>query len=334
MEKVLYQCVIGQEEVIVVFFKIICCQCVGFKDLKCFFGLFIFVGFMGVGKIELVKVFVEFLFDDEVVLIFFDMSEFGEKYIVLCLFGVFFGFVGFEEGGQFIEKVWCKLFSVVFFDEIEKVYLDIFNLLLQIFEEGCFIDGQGWIVDFKNMVIIMIINFGVCDIVGGLVGFQIEGNNFMSYEWMKGKVNEELKWYFKFEFFNCVDDIIVFLQLSKEELVQIVDLFIKCFGECLLDCDMMIELLQVVKECFIEIGFDLVFGVCLLCCVMQYEVEDCLLEKILYGEFNLGDYVKVDVENGEFLFEYGLCGEKVVVGVNIGGGVIVGIFDLVVVSGE
>ena len=242
MEKALHQRVIGQEEAISALAKTIRRQRAGLKDPKRPNGSFIFAGPTGVGKTELAKALAEFLFDDEAALISLDMSEFGEKHTVSRLFGAPPGFVGFEEGGQLTEKVRRKPFSVVLFDEIEKAHPDIFNSLLQILEEGRLTDGQGRMIDFKNTVIIMTTNLGARDIAGGPVGFQVEGDTATSYDRMQGKVKEELKRHFKPEFLNRVDDIIVFPQLSKEELVQIVDLFTKRLGERLLDRDMTIAL--------------------------------------------------------------------------------------------
>src|SRR5690606_14091362 len=290
-------------------------QRAGLKDPKRPSGSFIFAGPTGVGKTELAKALAEFLFDDEGALISLDMSEFGEKHTVSRLFGAPPGFVGFEEGGQLTEKVRRKPFSVVLFDEIEKAHPDIFNSLLQILEEGRLTDGQGRVVDFKNTVIIMTTNLGSSAIAGGPVGFQVEGDSTTSYERMKGKVDEELKRNFKPEFLNRLDDVIVFPQLSKDELVQIVDLFTKRLSDRLLDRDMTIELSQAAKERLIEIGFAPSLGARPLRRAMQREVEDLLSEKILHGELDSGDHVKVDVENGKFTFEHGPRGEKVAVGV-------------------
>jgi len=314
MEKALHQRVIGQDEAIAALSKTIRRQRAGLKDPKRPSGSFIFAGPTGVGKTELAKALAEFLFDDEAALISLDMSEFGEKHTVSRLFGAPPGFVGFEEGGQLTEKVRRKPFSVVLFDEIEKAHPDIFNSLLQILEEGRLTDGQGRVVDFKNTVIIMTTNLGARDIAGGPVGFQVEGDNSTSYDRMKGKVNEELKRHFKPEFLNRVDDIIVFPQLTKPELIQIVDLFTKRLGERLLDRDMTLELSMPAKEKLIEIGFDPALGARPLRRAMQREVEDRLSEKILHGELNPGDHVKVDVQDGEFVFESGPRGEKVAVG--------------------
>ncbi|MGN8553096.1 UNVERIFIED_CONTAM: ATP-dependent Clp protease ATP-binding subunit [Microbacterium sp. SLM126] len=315
MEKALHQRVIGQEEAIAALSKTIRRQRAGLKDPKRPNGSFIFAGPTGVGKTELAKALAEFLFDDEHALISLDMSEFGEKHTVSRLFGAPPGFVGFEEGGQLTEKVRRKPFSVVLFDEIEKAHPDIFNSLLQILEEGRLTDGQGRVIDFKNTVIIMTTNLGSSAIAGGPVGFQVEGDSGTTYERMKGKVNEELKRNFKPEFLNRVDDIIVFPQLDKDELRQIVGLFTKRLGERLLDRDMTVELSVAAKDKLIEIGFDPALGARPLRRAMQREVEDRLSEKILHGELNPGDHVKVDVEDGEFVFEHGPRGEKVAVGV-------------------
>ena len=276
MEKALHQRVIGQEEAIAALAKTIRRQRAGLKDPKRPNGSFIFAGPTGVGKTELAKALAEFLFDDEAALISLDMSEFGEKHTVSRLFGAPPGFVGFEEGGQLTEKVRRKPFSVVLFDEIEKAHPDIFNSLLQILEEGRLTDGQGRMIDFKNTVIIMTTNLGARDIAGGPVGFQVEGDSATSYDRMQGKVKEELKRHFKPEFLNRVDDIIVFPQLDKEELIQIVDLFTRRLGDRLLDRDMTIELSRAAKEKLIEIGFDPALGARPLRRAMQHEIEDRL----------------------------------------------------------
>ena len=333
MEKALHQRVIGQEEAISALAKTIRRQRAGLKDPKRPNGSFIFAGPTGVGKTELAKALAEFLFDDEAALISLDMSEFGEKHTVSRLFGAPPGFVGFEEGGQLTEKVRRKPFSVVLFDEIEKAHPDIFNSLLQILEEGRLTDGQGRMIDFKNTVIIMTTNLGARDIAGGPVGFQVEGDTATSYDRMQGKVKEELKRHFKPEFLNRVDDIIVFPQLSKEELVQIVDLFTKRLGERLLDRDMTIALTLAAKEKLIEIGFDPALGARPLRRAMQHEVEDRLSERILHGELNAGDHITVDAVDGEFVFENGPRGEKVAVGI-ASAGEITSTPDLAVASGE
>jgi len=302
MEKALHQRVIGQNEAIEALAKSIRRTRAGLKDPKRPSGSFIFAGPTGVGKTELAKALAEFLFDDETAMISLDMSEYGEKHTVSRLFGAPPGFVGFEEGGQLTEKVRRKPFSVVLFDEIEKAHPDIFNSLLQILEEGRLTDGQGRVVDFKNTVIIMTTNLGTKDISGTPVGFQAGGDSGTGYDRMRGKVNEELKKHFKPEFLNRVDDIIVFPQLNKEELLQIVDLFIKRLADRLLDRDMTIELAQGAKDKLIEIGFDPALGARPLRRAVQREIEDKLSERILQGELVPGDHIHVDAVDGEFVF--------------------------------
>ncbi len=302
MEKALHERVIGQDEAVSVLAKTIRRTRAGLKDPKRPSGSFIFAGPTGVGKTELAKALAEFLFDDEDALISLDMSEYGEKQTVSRLFGAPPGFVGFEDGGQLTEKVRRKPFSVVLFDEIEKAHPDIFNSLLQILEEGRLTDGQGRVVDFKNTVIIMTTNLGTKDIAGGPVGFQVEGDTATGYDRMRAKVVEELKKHFKPEFLNRVDETIVFPQLSKSELLQIVDLFTRRLAERMMDRDLTVELTQAAKEQLIELGFDPALGARPLRRAMQREVEDRLSERILQGELNAGDHVHVDFKDGEFQF--------------------------------
>ncbi|MFM6971648.1 MAG: ATP-dependent Clp protease ATP-binding subunit [Rhodoluna sp.] len=302
MEDELHKRVIGQEDAIAAISKSIRRQRAGLKDPNRPSGSFIFAGPTGVGKTELAKALAEFLFDDEGALISLDMSEYGEKHTVSRLFGAPPGFVGFEEGGQLTEKVRRKPFSVVLFDEIEKAHPDIFNSLLQILEEGRLTDGQGRVVDFKNTIIIMTTNLGTRDISRGTMGFALEGDNANEYERMKGKVNEELKKSFRPEFLNRVDETIVFPQLTKPELVQIVDLFVKRLALRLEDRDMTLAVTPAAKDRLIEIGFDPTLGARPLRRAVQREVEDKLSEKILHGELLNAAHVDVDFVNGEFVF--------------------------------
>ena len=302
MEDELHKRVIGQEDAIRAISKSIRRQRAGLKDPNRPSGSFIFAGPTGVGKTELAKALAEFLFDDEGALISLDMSEYSEKHTVSRLFGAPPGFVGFEEGGQLTEKVRRKPFSVVLFDEIEKAHPDIFNSLLQILEEGRLTDGQGRVVDFKNTIIIMTTNLGTRDIARGVMGFALEGDGAGDYERMKGKVNEELKKSFKPEFLNRVDETIVFPQLSKDELVQIVDLFIKKLAVRLEDRNMTLSLSAAAKDRLIEIGFDPALGARPLRRAVQREIEDKLSEKILHGELLNTEHIDVDYIGGEFVF--------------------------------
>ncbi|MDP3972590.1 MAG: ATP-dependent Clp protease ATP-binding subunit, partial [Candidatus Nanopelagicales bacterium] len=297
MELELHRRVIGQEQAIKALSQAIRRTRAGLKDPKRPGGSFIFAGPSGVGKTELSKTLAEFLFGDEDALISLDMSEYSEKHTVSRLFGSPPGYVGYEEGGQLTEKVRRRPFSVVLFDEVEKAHADIFNSLLQILEDGRLTDSQGRVVDFKNTVIIMTTNLGTRDISRGLnMGFSNTDDTKTSYERMRGKVNEELKQHFRPEFLNRVDDIIVFHQLTREEIVQIVDLMIGRLDERLRDRDMGIELTVAAKELLAGRGYDPVLGARPLRRTIQRDIEDALSEKILYGELRAGEIVVVDVE--------------------------------------
>ncbi len=303
MEKALHQRVIGQEQAISVLSKTIRRTRAGLKDPKRPSGSFIFAGPTGVGKTELAKALAEFLFDDEDALIALDMSEFGEKHTVSRLFGAPPGFVGFEDGGQLTEKVRRKPFSVVLFDEIEKAHPDILNSLLQVLEEGRLTDGQGRVVDFKNTVIIMTTNLGTKDITGGPVGFTLEGDSDASYQTMRAKVVEEFKKNFKPEFLNRVDETIVFPQLNQEELLQIVDLFVKRLSDRLLDRDMTVSVSDDARKQLIVLGWDPTMGARPLRRAVQQNVEDPMSERILQGEMNPGEHISVGFDGTNFTFE-------------------------------
>ncbi len=296
METELHRRVIGQEQAIKALSQAIRRTRAGLKDPKRPGGSFIFAGPSGVGKTELSKTLAEFLFGDEDSLISLDMSEYSEKHTVSRLFGSPPGYVGYEEGGQLTEKVRRRPFSVVLFDEVEKAHPDIFNSLLQILEDGRLTDSQGRVVDFKNTVIIMTTNLGTRDISRGLnLGFSNADDTKTSYERMRGKVNDELKQHFRPEFLNRVDDIIVFHQLTRTEIVQIVDLMVGRLDERLRDRDMGIELTVAAKELLADRGYDPVLGARPLRRTIQRDIEDALSEKILYGELRAGEIVVVDV---------------------------------------
>jgi ATP-dependent Clp protease ATP-binding subunit ClpC len=302
MEEGLHKRVIGQEQAIAALSKTIRRQRAGLKDPKRPSGSFIFAGPTGVGKTELAKALAEFLFDDEDALIALDMSEYSEKHTVSRLFGAPPGFVGFEEGGQLTEKIRRKPFSVVLFDEIEKAHPDIFNSLLQILEEGRLTDGQGRVVDFKNTIIIMTTNLGTREITGSTLGFSLDGDSQNDYSQMKGKVNEELKKNFKPEFLNRVDDVIVFPQLNRGELLQIVDLFIQRLQARLDDRDLQLTLTTSAKEKLIELGYEPSMGARPLRRAVQREVEDAISERILTGYIGKSQDILVDYLNEEFSY--------------------------------
>jgi ATP-dependent Clp protease ATP-binding subunit ClpC len=297
MEEELHKRVIGQEDAIKALSKSIRRTRAGLKDPKRPGGSFIFAGPSGVGKTELSKALAEFLFGDEHALIQLDMSEFSEKHTVSRLFGSPPGYVGYEEGGQLTEKVRRKPFSVVLFDEVEKAHPDIFNSLLQVLEDGRLTDAQGRVIDFKNTVIIMTTNLGTRDIAKGVnLGFATSTDAEGSYDRMKTKVTDELKQHFRPEFLNRVDEVIVFHQLTPEEIVKIVDMMITKVDERLKDKDMAIELTQNAKVLLAKRGFDPVLGARPLRRTIQREIEDALSERILFGEVGAGQIVVVDVE--------------------------------------
>ena len=303
MEQELHKRVIGQEAAIAALSKTIRRQRAGLKDPKRPSGSFIFAGPTGVGKTELAKALAEFLFDDEDALIALDMSEFSEKHTVSRLFGAPPGFVGFDEGGQLTEKVRRKPFSVVLFDEIEKAHPDIFNSLLQILEEGRLTDGQGRVVDFKNTIIIMTTNLGSREISRGALGFTLEGDAANDYDQMRSRVNEELKKNFKPEFLNRVDEVIVFPQLTREELMQIVDLFIGRLQQRLDERDLKLVLTTAAKERLMELGYEPSLGARPLRRTVQREIEDEISERILTGDIQSAQDIKVDFVSDAFTFE-------------------------------
>ena len=296
MEAELHKRVIGQEQAIKALSQAIRRTRAGLKDPKRPGGSFIFAGPSGVGKTELSKTLAEFLFGDEDSLIQLDMSEYSERHTVSRLFGSPPGFVGYEEGGQLTEKVRRKPFSVVLFDEIEKAHPDIFNSLLQILEDGRLTDAQGRVVDFKNTVIIMTTNLGTRDIAKGVsLGFADSGDSQSSYDRMKGKVHDELKTHFRPEFLNRIDDIVVFHQLSQEEIIEIVDLMIAKVDNRLRDKDMAIELTTAAKLLLAKKGYDPLLGARPLRRTIQREIEDPMSEKMLFGDLKPGEIVIVDV---------------------------------------
>ncbi|MGR6919948.1 ATP-dependent Clp protease ATP-binding subunit [[Actinomadura] parvosata] len=303
MEDELHKRIIGQDDAIKGLSRSIRRTRAGLKDPRRPGGSFIFAGPSGVGKTELSKALAEFLFGDEDALISLDMSEFMEKHTVSRLFGSPPGYVGYEEGGQLTEKVRRKPFSVVLFDEIEKAHPDIFNSLLQILEDGRLTDAQGRVVDFKNTVIIMTTNLGTRDISKGIgVGFAKSNDTESNYERMKAKVQEELKQHFRPEFLNRVDDIVVFQQLTPNEIIKIVDLMLAQVDARLKDRDMGLDVSPEAKQLLADRGYDPVMGARPLRRTIQRELEDSLSEKILYGELRPGQTVNVSADDLGLVF--------------------------------
>ncbi len=295
MEDELHKRVIGQQDAIRAVSQAIRRTRAGLKDPKRPSGSFIFLGPSGVGKTETAKTLAEFLFGDEGSLIQLDMSEYMEKHTVSRLVGSPPGYVGYEEGGQLTEAVRRKPFSVVLFDEIEKAHPDVFNTLLQILEDGRLTDSQGRSVDFKNTVIIMTSNLGTADLRKTSVGFA-KTSETVTYEKMKLTVNDALKQHFRPEFLNRIDDVIVFHELTKDEVTEIIDLMIKRVRTSLESQGLGLELTQTAKYYVVDKGYDPTMGARPLRRALQRLVEDPLSEKILWKEFRAGETIIVDVE--------------------------------------
>jgi ATP-dependent Clp protease ATP-binding subunit ClpC len=297
MEDELHKRIIGQEEAVKSVSQAIRRTRAGLKDPKRPSGSFIFAGPSGVGKTELSKALANFLFGEDDALIQIDMGEFHDRYTASRLFGAPPGYVGYEEGGQLTEKVRRKPFSVVLFDEIEKAHQEVYNTLLQVLEDGRLTDGQGRTVDFKNTVIIFTSNLGTQDISKAVgLGFAQSNDERSNYDRMKNKVEDELKKHFRPEFLNRIDDIIVFHQLTEDQIITMVDLMISRVETQLASKDMAIELTPTAKKLLARRGFDPVLGARPLRRTIQREIEDQLSEKILFGEVEPGQIVVVDVE--------------------------------------
>ncbi|HYP22931.1 MAG TPA: ATP-dependent Clp protease ATP-binding subunit, partial [Actinomycetota bacterium] len=298
MEEELHQRIVGQHDAIAAVSRSIRRTRAGLKDPKRPAGSFIFLGPSGVGKTETAKTLAEFLFGDEDALIQLDMSEYMEKHTVSRLVGSPPGYVGYEEGGQLTEAVRRRPYSVVLLDEIEKAHPDVFNTLLQILEDGRLTDAQGKTVDFKNTVIIMTSNLGTQNLRKPAMGFG-QASEELTYEKMKERVNEELKKSFRPEFLNRIDEVIVFHELSQDEVKSIVDLMIRRVKEQLESQDVGIELTEAAKVLLSKRGYDPTRGARPLRRSIQRLVEDPISEKILWKEYEAGDTIIVDVGPGE-----------------------------------
>lgn len=304
LEQMLHERVIGQEEAVASVSKAIRRGRVGLKEPNRPIGSFLFLGPTGVGKTELSKALAEVLFGDENAIVRIDMSEYMEKHSVSKMIGSPPGYVGYEEGGQLSEKVRRKPYSVILFDEIEKASPDVFNVLLQVLDDGHITDGQGRKVDFKNTVIIMTSNAGARSIIEPKrLGFTTIDNEEKNYDSMKKSVMDEVKHIFKPEFINRIDDIIVFHPLNKENVKEIVQLLSKTLIKRvkenmhvnLVFSDKAIE--QIAKE-----GFDPAYGARPLKRVLQSKVEDALAEEFLAGKFKEGNTIEVKIEDEKFIF--------------------------------
>ena len=306
MEQVLHERVIGQDEAVTALSKAIRRSRSGLKDPKRPGGSFIFLGPSGVGKTELSKALAEFLFNSEDALISFDMSEYMEKHSVSRLVGSPPGYVGYDEGGQLTTAVRQRPYSVVLFDEIEKAHPDVFNILLQILEEGRLTDSQGRVVDFRNTVIIMTSNVGAREITATTpLGFTSSANGGMDDKEMKQRVMGEVKKLFRPEFLNRIDEIIVFKSLAEEEIVKIVDLMIADLRERLIEQNMSINLTPEASRFVAKEGTDLSFGARPLRRAIQRLIEDPLSEQLLEGRWSSGSVIDVDVEDDKLVFNAG-----------------------------
>ncbi|MDD5016085.1 MAG: AAA family ATPase, partial [Atribacterota bacterium] len=304
MEDELHKRIIGQDEAIISISKAIRRARAGMKNPKRPIGSFIFLGPTGVGKTELARTLAEFLFGDENALISLDMSEYMEKFAVSRLVGAPPGYVGYEEGGQLTEKVRRKPYSVVLLDEIEKAHPDVYNILLQIYEDGRLTDSQGRVVDFKNTVIIMTSNVGATLIKkGATLGFRgINDSDEISYKEIKERVMGELNKTFRPEFLNRIDELIVFKSLNREEIKKIAGLMLNEVKKLLEEQKVDLETTEGAEELLAKEGYDPNFGARPLRRTIERLIENPISEKILAGEFKEGDCVLIKVKDGKILF--------------------------------
>ncbi len=302
MEEELGKRVVGQDEALKVVSKAIRRSRTGLRDPRRPIGSFVFLGPTGVGKTELARTLARFLFDTETALVRIDMSEYMEKFAVSRLIGAPPGYVGYEEGGQLTEKVRRKPYSVVLFDEIEKAHPEVFNILLQILEDGQLTDSFGRRVNFKNAVLIMTSNIGTREIKGGVsLGFQ-KADEEESYERMKNKLLQEVKKTFNPEFLNRIDEIVVFRSLGREEMGQIVDILFGEVEERLIEKSIELTLTEEGKELLIDEGFDPNYGARPLKRAIQRLLEDPLSEAVLKGTFGEGSKVQIGRKGGKLIF--------------------------------
>lgn len=301
MENILHSRVIGQDEAVVAVAKAVRRARAGLKDPKRPIGSFIFLGPTGVGKTELARALAESIFGDEESMIRIDMSEYMEKHSTSRLVGSPPGYVGYDEGGQLTEKVRRKPYSVVLLDEIEKAHPDVFNILLQVLEDGRLTDSKGRTVDFRNTILIMTSNVGASELKRNkYVGFNVQDET-QNHKDMKDKVMGELKRAFRPEFINRIDEIIVFHSLEKKHLTEIVSLMSDQLTKRLKEQDLSIELTDAAKAKVAEEGVDLEYGARPLRRAIQKHVEDRLSEELLRGNIHKGQHIVLDVEDGEFV---------------------------------
>jgi len=295
MESVVQQRVVGQEEAVIAVANAIRRSRAGLSDPRRPIGSFLFLGPTGVGKTELTKALANFMFDTDDAMVRLDMSEFMEKHSVARLIGAPPGYVGYEEGGYLTEAVRRRPYSVILLDEVEKAHPDVFNVLLQVLDDGRLTDGQGRTVDFRNAVIVMTSNLG-SQMIQEMAGEE-------KYEEMKSAVMDVVGTHFRPEFINRVDDVVVFHPLSREHIRLIVDIQLGYLHDRLADRDMRIHLSEAARDRLAEAGFDPVYGARPLRRAIQQQVENPLAQEILQGKFQPGDVIEVGVEDGHLDFK-------------------------------
>ena len=295
LEDTLHERVIGQDEAVKRVSEAILRSRAGIQDPNRPIGSFLFLGPTGVGKTELAKTLAATLFDDEKNLIRIDMSEYMEKYSVSRLIGAPPGYVGYEEGGQLTEAVRRQPYSVVLFDEIEKAHPDVFNVLLQVLDDGRITDSQGRTVDFKNTIIILTSNLGSSALLEG-----IDENGEIREE-AKAQVNDLLRHSFRPEFLNRLDEIVFYKPLTKENITGIIDLLIEALGKRLEDKQLSVKLTDAAKQYVIDNGYDPVYGARPLKRFLQRNVETLLGREIIAGDLSAGTTLQVDVQDGRLV---------------------------------
>ena len=303
LERLLHERVVGQEEAVSAVSRAIRRARAGLKDPKRPIGSFIFLGPTGVGKTELCRALGEAMFGDENALIRLDMSEYMEKHTVSRMVGSPPGYVGFEEGGQLTEAMRRKPYSVVLFDEIEKAHPDVFNILLQILEDGRLTDNMGRVVSFKNCIIVMTSNAGAQSAQRGGMGFGAGSSAVLDYERMREKVLSDIKHVFRPEFLNRVDEIIVFHKLEQSDIEKIASLMLRQVAARLKEREITLSYDNAVVSHLAQAGFDDQYGARPLRRVIQRTIEDALSEKLIAGEIHLGESVKMTVRDGQIAFE-------------------------------